>query len=33
MVYILIFPPFIGAGLAVLVFEYVLRPFFPLKEE
>jgi len=33
MVYILVFGPFAGAGLAVLAFEYVLRPLFPIKEE
>jgi hypothetical protein len=33
MVYILIIPPFIGAGIAVACFELVLRPFFPIKKE
>lgn len=33
MTYILVFGPFAGALLSVVLFELVLRPFFPLKEE
>ena len=33
MVYIRVVPPFIGAFLSAMAFEYVLRPLFPIKQE
>ena len=33
MVYIRVIPPFIGAFLSAMAFEYVLRPLFPIKQE
>ena len=33
MVYILIFGPYAGALLAVFLFEFAMKPMFPLKKE